>query len=241
LAAWGHSTVKTLGRAIWKPLAASLVILVLAFVVGARHPLSLLAFWLIGYAGAVIVYEFGRAALARSRQTGENLLLALNRLVGKNRRRYGGALIHLAIVLMALGVIGIEMFQTQTQGSIPQGKTLKLGNYDVVYAGLKTTSSFNSETTTATINILRNGRSIGTIHPSRAFYFDSGQTVTMPGLHSTMEDDVYVVLVDWETISTQGATFKVYRNPLVNWLWVGAVLLVAGTFVAGWPQRERVI
>jgi cytochrome c-type biogenesis protein CcmF len=239
LAAWGHSTVKTLGRAIWKPLAASLVFLVLAFIAGVRQPLSLLAIWLVGYAGAVIVYEFGRAALARHRQTGENLLAALNRLVSRNHRRYGGALIHLSIVLMALGIIGIEMFQTQTQGSIPLGKTLKLGNYEIMYTDLISTSSSTNEKTTATINVFKNARPAGILHPSRAVYFDSGQPVTMPGLRSTLEDDLYVILVDWEDISAQGATFKVYRNPLVNWLWLGAILLAVATFVAGWPERER--
>jgi cytochrome c-type biogenesis protein CcmF len=239
LAAWGLSTLKTLGRAIWKPLAASLIFLLLAFVAGARQPGEALAFWLVGYAGAVIVYEFGRSALARHRQTGENLLVALNRLVGRNHRRYGGALIHLSIVLMALGIIGIEMFQTETQGSIPQGETLKLGNYDILYANLDTTSSSTSEKTTATLNVFRNAKLVGTLHPSRAIYFDTGQTVTTPGLRSTLEDDLYVVLVDWEAISAEGATFKVYRNPLVDWLWLGAVLLVAATFVAGWPEHER--
>jgi cytochrome c-type biogenesis protein CcmF len=239
LAAWGHSTYKTLGRAMWKPLAASLVFLALAFIAGVRQPLPLLAFWLVGYAGAVIVYDFGRAALARHRQTGENLLEALNRLIGRNRRRYGGALIHLSLVLMALGVIGIEMFQTQTQGSIPLGKTLKLGNYEIMYTDLISTSSSTNEKTTATIDVFKNGHPAGTLHPSRAVYFDSGQPVTTPGLRSTLEDDLYVLLVDWEDISAEGATFKVYRNPLVNWLWLGAILLVVATIVAGWPERER--
>jgi cytochrome c-type biogenesis protein CcmF len=239
LAAWGHSTYKTLGRAMWKPLAASLVFLVLAFVAGVHQPLALLAFWLVGYAGAVIVYDFGRAALARRHQTGENLLAALNRLIGRNHRRYGGALIHLSIVLMALGVIGIEMFQTQTQGSIPLGKTLKLGNYELMYTDLISTSSSTNEKTTATINVFKNGRPAGILHPSRAVYLDSGQPVTTPGLRSTLEDDLYVILVDWEDISAEGATFKVYRNPLVSWLWLGAILLAVSTFVAGWPERER--
>jgi cytochrome c-type biogenesis protein CcmF len=239
LAAWGHSTYKTLGRAIWKPLAASLVFLVLAFAMGARQPLALLAFWLVGYAGAVIIYEFGRAALARHRQTGENLLAALNRLVSRNHRRYGGALIHLSIVLMALGIIGIEMFQTKTQGSIPLGKTLKLGSYEIMYTDLESTSSSTNEKTTATINVFKNARPAGILHPSRAVYFDSGQPVTTPGLRSTLEDDLYVILVDWENISAEGATFKVYRNPLVDWLWIGAILLAVATFVAGWPERER--
>jgi cytochrome c-type biogenesis protein CcmF len=261
LAAWGHSTYRTLGRTIWKPFAASLVILALAFIAGARHPLSLLAFWLVGFAGSVVIYDFGRSIWARHRQTGENLLEALVKLVGRNHRRYGGALIHLSIVLMALGVIGIEMFQTQTQGSIPQGQTLKLGNYTIRFVNLQTftsqptqkvntwcgkvvnktdTSFLAGEKTIATVDILKDGRCVETIEPSRALYYDSNQTVTIPGLRSTMEDDIYVVLVDWETISTQGATFKVFRNPLVNWLWIGAILLAVSTFIAGWPERERV-
>jgi cytochrome c-type biogenesis protein CcmF len=261
LAAWGHSTYKTLGRAVWKPLVASLLALVGAYVAGARQLLALLAFWLVGFSGAVVAYDFGRAALARHRQTGENLLAALNRLVSKNRRRYGGALIHLSVVLMALGVIGIEMFQTQTQGSIPQGQSLKLGKYEIRYNNLQTFTSrpasktntrcgnivsqanvsfSEGEKTVATLDVLKDGRCVGTIEPSRAVYFESGQTVTTPGLRSTLEDDLYVVLVDWEDISTEGATFKIYRNPLVDWLWLGAILLVVSTLVAGWPERERV-
>jgi cytochrome c-type biogenesis protein CcmF len=179
------------------------------------------------------------SALARHRQTGENLLTALNQLVSRNHRRYGGALIHLSIMLMALGIIGIEMFQTQTQGSIPRGGTLTLGNYDITYTGLDATTSSARQVTTATLNVYKNDRFAGTLHPRRMLYFDEEQTVTVPGVRSTLEDDLYVVLVDWEDISAEGATFKVYRNPLVNWLWLGAILLAVATFVAGWPERER--
>jgi cytochrome c-type biogenesis protein CcmF len=260
LAAWGHSTAKTLGRAIWKPLVASLVITLLAFVAGARQPLSIIAFWLVGYSGSVILYELGRATWVRHRQTGENLGVALNRLVGRNRRRYGGLVIHLSIILMSLGIIGIEMFQTQTQGSVPQGQTLTLGNYELRFNFLQTftarsakkltihcgetvettqTSFKAGENTIASVDVFKNGRCVRTIEPSRAYYAESGQTVTTPGLRSTLEDDLYVVLVDWEPISSDGATFRVYRNPLVNWLWLGSILLLLGTLVAGWPDRSR--
>lgn len=62
--------------------------------------------------------------------------------------------------------------------------------------------------------------------------------MTIPGVRSTMEDDFYVLLVDWEEISTRSATFKVYRNPLVKWLWLGAWGFIAGTMVAAWPEKE---
>ncbi len=62
--------------------------------------------------------------------------------------------------------------------------------------------------------------------------------MTIPGVRSTMEDDLYVLLVDWQPISTQGATFKIYHNPLVNWLWFGGLVFILGTLVAAWPDRE---
>jgi cytochrome c-type biogenesis protein CcmF len=62
--------------------------------------------------------------------------------------------------------------------------------------------------------------------------------MTIPGVRSTWEDDFYVILVDWLPISSQGATFKVFHNPLVNWLWFGGWVFIFGTLVAAWPARD---
>jgi cytochrome c-type biogenesis protein CcmF len=62
--------------------------------------------------------------------------------------------------------------------------------------------------------------------------------MTIPGVRSTMEDDFYVLLVDWQPVSTVGATFKVYHNPLVNWLWLGGFVFILGTLVAAWPDKD---
>ena len=62
--------------------------------------------------------------------------------------------------------------------------------------------------------------------------------MTVPGVRSTLVDDLYVVRVDWQPISSQGATFKVYHNPLVNWLWLGGLIFVLGGIVAALPQKE---
>ena len=62
--------------------------------------------------------------------------------------------------------------------------------------------------------------------------------MTIPGNRSTMRDDLYVLLVDWEPASAAGATFKIYVNPLVNWLWLGSLLFFVGIIIAAWPERE---
>ncbi len=74
--------------------------------------------------------------------------------------------------------------------------------------------------------------------PRRDYYYEAQQPMTIPGVRSTWEDDFYVLLVDWQPISSAGATFKVYHNPLVNWLWLGGLVFILGTLVAAWPDRD---
>ena len=79
---------------------------------------------------------------------------------------------------------------------------------------------------------------LGELNPRRDYYYESQQPMTIPGVRSTLEDDVYVLLVDWQPISSQGATFKIYHNPLVNWLWIGGIVFILGTMVAAWPDKD---
>lgn len=239
LAAWRHSTAKTLGRAIWKPFLASLVIVIALLVGGMRQPAAILGFWLVAFVALVTLYEFWRGTLARHRKSGESLPIALWQLASRNRRRYGGYVIHLGVILMALGVIGLEIFQTETQGTIPQGQQLALGNYSIRYDSLATFDTPDGRNVArAVLSVYKNGKYVGELHPRRDYYYESQQPMTIPAVRSTMEDDFYVLLVDWQPISSQGATFKIYHNPLVNWLWLGGFVFIFGTLVAAWPDRD---
>jgi len=239
LAAWRHSTAKTLGRAIWKPTLFSLAILAAIVAGGVRQPAALLGFWLVALVASVTLYEFWRGAMARHLKSGESLPLALWRLAGRNRRRYGGYVIHLGVILMALGIIGIEIFQTQTQGTISQGQRLTLGQYSISYDSLATFDTPDGRNVArAVVSVFKNNQYLGELHPRRDYYYESQQPMTIPGVRSTWEDDLYVLLVDWQPVSSTGATFKVYHNPLVNWLWLGGFVFILGTLVAAWPERD---
>jgi cytochrome c-type biogenesis protein CcmF len=240
LAAWRHSTAKTLGKAMWKPAIVSVVIgLGLPLWMGYTNWAALLGFWLSAFVVSVTLYEFWRGALARKRTHAENLGVALWRLAGRNRRRYGGYIIHLGVVLMAIGIIGLEVFQTETQGTIPQGESIQLGDYTVTYQSLAIFDTADGrEVARAVLDVSKNGERVGQLYPRRDYFFESQQPMTIPGVRSTMEDDLYVILVDWMPVSTQGATFKVYHNPLVNWLWLGGLIFILGTLVAAWPDKE---
>jgi cytochrome c-type biogenesis protein CcmF len=92
--------------------------------------------------------------------------------------------------------------------------------------------------TRATVEISKDGQYLGTLHPRRDYYYDSQQPMTIPGVRSTLQDDFYILLVDWQPISSVGATFKIYHNPLVNWLWFGSAIFILGTLIAAWPDKE---
>ena len=239
LAAWRHSTAKTLGRAMWKPFIASLVVLGIVLIAGIRQPAALLAFWLCAFVISVTLYEFWRGALARHRKSDESLPLALWRLIGRNRRRYGGYVIHLGVVLMAIGIIGIEVFQTETQGTIAQGESISLGKYAITYDSLANFDTNDGRNVArAVVTVYKNGDAVGELYPRRDYYYESQQPMTIPGVRSTWEDDFYVLLVDWQPVSTIGATFKIYHNPLVNWLWIGGLVFILGTMIAAWPDKD---
>jgi cytochrome c-type biogenesis protein CcmF len=240
LSAWGHSTAKTLGNAIWKPLVVAVIaLLAVIFVAGVRSPYALIGFFVVFISGFITLYEFWRAARARSHAQNEIFPLALWRLAGRNRRRYGGYLIHLSVILMAIGIIGMEMFQTETQGTIAQGQSLKIDGYSIIYKDLAVFDTTDGRNVArAVITVERDGQVLGELHPRRDYFYESQQPMTIPGVRSTLEDDVYVILVDWQPILASGATFKVFHNPLVNWLWIGTLMLIVGSVVAAWPDKD---
>ena len=138
-----------------------------------------------------------------------------------------------------MGIIGIEVFQTETQHTIPQGGEITLGAYTMKYDSLAIFDTpDNRNVARAVVSVYKNGEYVGELHPRRDFFYDSQQPMTIPGVRSTWEDDFYVLLVDWLPVTAEGATFKVFHNPLVNWVWFGGLVFILGTLVAAWPGRE---
>jgi cytochrome c-type biogenesis protein CcmF len=254
LSAWGHAAIKNLssqanietemryaagiGRLLWKPAIVALVVPVVMFIAGIRNIYAYIGLTFVALTTAITLYEFWRAARARGKAQNENIFLALWRLAGRNRRRYGGYTIHLGVILMAIGIIGIEMFQTQTQKSLAVGESIEIAGYTVRYDSLAQFPADDGRwVTRAVMSVFKDGKFLTELHP-RYDVYPNGEPMTIPGVRSTLADDLYVVLVNWEGVTAQVAPFKVYDNPLVNWLWLGAFVFIFGTMVAAWPDGD---
>jgi cytochrome c-type biogenesis protein CcmF len=120
------------------------------------------------------------------------------------------------------------------------GESLTLGRYDMVYEELAVFDAPDARNVArAVVSVYKDGEPVGELYPRRDFFYDSQQPMTIPGVRSTLADDFYVLLVDWEEISTNNATFKVYHNPLVKWMWLGSWVFVIGTLISAWPEKEN--
>jgi len=240
LTAWGRSTAGTLGRMLWKPAIPSLLTTVFLFAFGMRNWIALVGFTLVAFVIFVTLFEFWRGVRSRQKKKGENFLVALWQLAGRNRRRYGGYLIHLSMVVMAIGILGIELYQTTTQKTLAVGEDIQIAGYTLRYDSLAQFPSTDGRfVTRAAMSVFRGGKFLGNLYPRYDYYTASGQPMTVAGVRSTLADDLYVVLVNWENVSLSQAPFKVYHNPLVYWLWIGSLMFIFGFLVAAWPEREE--
>jgi cytochrome c-type biogenesis protein CcmF len=236
--AWRKQSGRQLVRTILPVLILSAIFTTAWLAFHLEHPSSWPALWIVSFVVVAILFEIWRGVRARVRSQGETALKALVRLFGRNRRRYGGYVIHLAVIMIGLGFIGDNFFKYETQGTLAAGERLSIGAYELQFNGLRQyAGSDGRDVLEADATLLKNGAPIHELKPRRDFFVVQRQPVTVPGVHSTFGEDVYVLLVGWEEIGLSASTFKVYVNPLINYTWLGGLLLIAGSLIAAWPDR----
>ncbi len=243
LSAWGATSLRRLGRALLVPFVLALLLLAGLLVTGTTQPGALLAYGIVSLAGFVALYEIYRGAAARRRNLGESWPGAVLALFGRNRRRYGGYIVHLGVTIIGIGVIGSTVFQQETQQRVTLGDTVSIGDYQLRYDDFEEGYAADGRyIQRAYTTVIRGGREIAQIEPRIDIYLSNdpngeNQSMTIAGAHSTLENDFYVLLVGWDELTHQTATFRIYINPLVNLVWWGGLVLIVGTLIAAWPTE----
>lgn len=232
---WRRANARNvLGILRWPLAGAGLTAIVLA-VLGVREPLALLAV-------AVCVVTFvgvGREWLRGSRtrhERGESYPLAFIRLLGANRPRYGGYVVHLGIAVLAIGVIGSSFYAVQRDFNMSLGDAASLAGYDFAYVNAASRTFSDRIETTARFDVSRGGSSVGTMDARRTFYVDHGVAATRAAIRSTPIEDFYIV--PSEFTRSGDAVFRVYVNPVVWWMWAAGPLFVLGAVLALSPRRR---
>jgi cytochrome c-type biogenesis protein CcmF len=233
---WRRASRENLVHSFGFPIAATLAGSALLFGVGSRNVFAVLGFGLCLFVLATVVQEFVRGALARHAATGEAYPLALAQLVRRNNRRYGGYIVHLAIILIGAGVVGSHVYQQEAQAALQPGQTLTVGGYTLTAQGITATPNAGSRSIAAPLNV--NGEEL----QAQKVFFDNfpNQPSTKVGLRSTPLEDLYVVLDGWDGDGANArVSVSVFVNPMVSWIWLGGLVLLLGTFVSLWPATQR--
>jgi len=240
LSAWTTTSASRLGRALVVPVILTIVTVAVFIMQGMDTPVAIAGYAVVSLAGWVALYEIYRGVVARVRAHRENPVSALIHLVQRNPRRYGGYMVHFGIVVIGIGVIGSTLFQSESQRTLQIGESMFIENYELRYENFRAgqVSQDGRIMDIADLTVIKDGTPVATISPRRDFFPENTDmnTMTIAGAHSTVENDFYVLLVGWEEISSNAATFKVYINPLINLVWWGGLILILGTVMAFFPK-----
>jgi cytochrome c-type biogenesis protein CcmF len=247
LLAWRSTSLRSMRRNFILPGAAVCVAAIGLMASGLRpwsagddmqaQFFSLVAFSLGAGVITTIGAEFLRGADVVRTQTGLNLLRATILLIRKNTRRYGGYLVHFGIVVMFIGIAGGAFNQSREQ-EMGFGDSMKMGPYKLVCQSFTQDSNPNYDTEYALLDVYKNGKKVTQLAPEKRFYNASQQTSTVVANHSTLQHDLYVIY-EGKNPETDKPIIKVFLNPLINWIWIGVLIVVMGTLVALVPNMMK--
>jgi cytochrome c-type biogenesis protein CcmF len=237
LFAWRKTSVESLKKAFLWPVILALLVCVVLLAAGMRSFYVLVSFTLSMFVLVTIVQEFWKGTLVRVRKTGEHFALAMVNLTLRNKRRYGGYVVHLAVVLMFIGLTGNAFNRETSQAMIP-GDEMQIGRYTLKMTDYHEGETGNYQYGRATLEVYSGGKLIRTMRPEKRFYKASeGQSTTEVALYSKPLEDLYVVLAG---TSNDGKKYEItaHVNPLVWWVWFGAAVMVAGTLITLLPDKR---
>ena len=247
LLAWRSTSLKSIRRNFILPSIAMGVALVVLIATGVRPwaagddwqatLFSLVTFTLAAGVITAISAEFLRGASVVRTQTGKNLVASTILLTRRNTRRYGGYVVHFGIVVMFIGIAGGAFNQNHEQ-EMSFGDTARLGQYRLVCQSYTQDSNANYDTEYALLDVYKGSKKITQLAPEKRFYHASQTSSTMVALHSTLASDLYVIY-EGKNPDTDRPIIKIFLNPLMNWIWIGVAIVVAGTFLALVPNLTR--
>jgi cytochrome c-type biogenesis protein CcmF len=299
LIAWRRATAANFRRSLLIPTVTAAVVLlaVVALVGGSATALAMFA--LSAFVLAGVAQELWRGVRARRAMSGGSVPHALVVLISRNRRRYGGYLVHAGVAVLFLGIAASSSFQSVRDVRLSAGQSARVGAYDVTY--LRPTSRVVAAPNGrleriefgADLRLARDGKVLGTVRTQRSYFpsigpmlgpvsrFFEGETETQVGLRAGLSRDIWTAIgPDTARLTpiirqgdkvfdgpgaklpqaqrnellaktligltaryrndTPAATFRLLVSPLVNWIWLGAIIVVLGGLVAIWPSPRTV-
>lgn len=254
--AWRRATKRNLQKNFTLPVTVGAVTGILLFALGARHELALVTWSISAFVLTVIATEFWKGTRARARIEGEGYLLAFFHLITRNRRRWGGYIVHVGFVVMCIGFAGAG-YNTDSRFNVQPGDVVEVESpfghvYELTYEGLSMSIGRGERNllwqAIATVSVRTDDELKGVLTTEKRQYTNRDtQPMTEVGIRSILQEDLYLILSAMNDTAgalrndpaAQGIDLQVLIKPMVNWIWIGCLLLTIGTVIALWPSVDR--
>jgi cytochrome c-type biogenesis protein CcmF len=236
LIAWRKATVSHLRyQFMWPVLAAGVTIAVTLAAGLGESPAGVICFGFCAFTAATITQEFARGVAVRKRNTGQDAASALMGMVIRGKRRYGGYIVHVGIVLMFIGFAGVA-YKKEADVKLVPGADATIGKYKVHFARIAHEEDRQKEMVTAEVTAFKGGKEIDHLRPAKWFFHNhESEPTTEVAIRRGPAEDLYITLGNYD-LAEGNVTLKLVVNPVVDWIWFGFMLLAIGTGIALLPD-----
>lgn len=234
---WGRARLDKVLKDFVAPLVVGVAVVVIAFAFGLREGLAMATFGLVGFATFVTLREMALPIWQRMRERDETLGTATARSFAAYRRRYGGYLVHLAVLLIVVAIASSQSYKKTTEASLAPGQSFEIGAYRLTFQQAQGFDEPHRFVVGAAIVAERDGRVVAELQPRLNFYPSQREPVGTPDVRTLGYDDLYVSLMSFEQDGSRVA-IKAFVVPMVAWIWWSLPIIVLGSLIALWPRRQ---
>lgn len=262
---WRRTSARSLKRWLIPPGVAALAVVAIFMLSGTTEFWAVIGFAAVSFAAVAVLEEWWLGALSRVRNLDEAVPVAWWRLINGNRPRHGGYIVHIAVLSVAIGVIGTQFFDQRYDAAIMPGESIVLDNYRIQFLERRVDDRPDRVAQWADINVYsinpddytvernnaaiegrsgfivntdaRNGdRLIGKLAPSYEQHRNFELISVRSGIMTSPLEDLYVIPRDF--LQDGRVSLAVSINPLAVWLWIAGPIFILGTMVALWPYPK---
>ncbi len=246
LIAWRRASLLNLQRQFTMPVLAGVSVFVVLLALGMRDMYALVSYLFAGFVFGTIIQEFVKGIGARRRMYHEGLFAASMRLVARNRRRYGGYVVHFGVAVIFCAFAGL-MFRRDVTATLKTGESVKATDaygheWQFTSQGISRFDQLNRKVLAVTFDVTRDGKRMGLLSSEKRQHVNAqGEPAFEPstevGLLESPKQDVYLVFTG--AIDSDTAAIHINFNPLVWWVWFGGIIMAFGGVIVMWPQAQR--
>ncbi len=239
LVSWRKASRKNLINNFMYPVILGMLTSVVLLAAGIREITAIISYSLCVFVLATVFSEFIKGTSVRASR-GENYLAAFLKLVSRNKRRYGGYVVHIGVALIVIGITSSSVFVDTKEATVKPGEAFTIGDYTIAYETIHQYTTDAKNGTRADLAIYYKGDQVGDLNPEKNVYkYEGNREInqeTEVALRSTFKDDLYIILSNFNETGT--ATFRAFLNPMVSWIWAGGIVVVLGAIITMWPAQQ---